>query len=432
MKWLDDIRIGSKPLPSDSAAFAGQIDVLKNADSGVGSINTAIKDLPYTQVGDEVHVNDVARWRDMEVEFRKGNVNKAFSDANVSSSVSAADEALLKKTLKQEAPDIDIAELETKMTEAKKYHDDLDVKATNGAELESKLDSRSKEKAKSMYGTILNVVKVGSVAAGVFAAVLLTGKVYDDLADAANSMDGCFIAYKASDTVACKIVSRSCGFSDKGSAACDTAIMDKTIFNINLMVRDIINSAATADVDALKALGCEWADGDTADIILSKSNNIPILTEYYPTKYNSGSVPAFDPCVLGEISSGCVACNSSLQTNDIQYCTSDTLESSMVYKCKTDTTVIEALTDIATSLGISIFTASGDSISGSFQGNFFLAVIIILVIIAAIAFAVKLIPRKEKKDPTVSVLDTQQQQPPMQQQQQTQLPQNQANDIRIR
>ncbi|QBB28611.1 ODV-E56 [Homarus gammarus nudivirus] len=411
IKWLDDIGKGSIPI-KEAEDFTNAVDVIKGADSGVVSIDNALSNLDYKHVGDEIHVGD-ARFRDMEVDLRKGNVKKALEDANVPSTITSADESLLKKTLNGGAPDIDIATLDSKISQAKKFHEDLNVTAKDGADLESKLSPKSKEKAKSMYSKITKVVGVGFVASGIFAAVLITGNVWNDLADAANSMNGCFIAYKNTDTVACKITARSCGFSTGGATACATEVMKKTQYNIYLMVHDLINSGDTTSIEALKTNGCVWADDATAEDVLGNSANIPILVSYYTTKYPTYDAPAFNPCELGGIVKGCVACDSSLTTEDLGYSSSETLDSNMIYKCILNTSVIEAVTDIVTDLGIDIFNASGDSISGSFQGNFLMSVIVILVLIAIVALVIKFIPNRSKKTtPTVSELDKNSNVPP--------------------
>ncbi|UVX94865.1 ODV-E56 [Callinectes sapidus nudivirus] len=407
MKWLDDIRFGSKPITA-ADDFLANTTVIKNAQSGVSSIDNAIKNLEFKQVGDEIHVNN-ARFRDMEIDFRQGNVKKALDSANVPTSITSADESLLRKTLKNEAPDLDIAEFDMKISQAKKYHDDLDIKASSGADLESKLSTSSKAKATSMY-TIIKTAVIGTgVAVGLFATMKITGNMYEDLTAAAKSRDGCFLVTKSTNTVACKLLARSCGgATENGAPQCTTEQMQTTIYNINLMVKDIIDKDDATHITALRDLGCDWADGATDLEVLSISENIPILSSYYSTMYPTYDAPTFVPCTLANATGGCVACNSSLPTNDIQYCTSSTLDSNMVYKCISDTTIIEALTDIATNLGIDLFSASGDSVSGSFQGNFFVIVLITLFIIATIALAIKFIPRKQKTNAppeTVSTLD---------------------------
>ncbi|UHB41728.1 PIF-5/odv-e56 [Macrobrachium rosenbergii nudivirus] len=396
VKWLDDINVGSFPL-KNADDFTKNVDIVKNAQSGIKNIDDVFKSLPMTQVGDEIFINGKKSFREVNTKFRKGELNSAFADVDVATTITSADEAVMRKALKEEVPDIDIANLDNNINVAKKHHEDLNVDAKDGADLEGKLSNKSKEKVKSMYSKIKKVVGVGVVAAGVFTALYITDKVYDDLAEATNNRNGCFIVYKNTNTVACKLPARGCGFGDEGAPPCETELIQKTTYNIRLMVLDIIQTSDTASVKAVNDAGGDWQTGDTADDVLGRSQNISILNGLYPTKYPTIDSVTFNPCTLAGVIKGCVACNSALPTNDIGYCSSETLDTNMVYKCVTDSTVIDTLTDIATNLGVDLFTASGDSVSGSFQGNFFMVLIIILVLIVLGALALKFIPRKSDK-----------------------------------
>ncbi|UOT91770.1 ODV-E56 [Aratus pisonii nudivirus] len=404
--WLKSIRYGSTPLKTVDD-FATNVDLIKNADSGVSNIDNTIKNLDYKQVGDEIHVNN-ARFRDMEEKFRLGEISDALKDADVVSTITTSEESILKNTLSKEAPDIDIKKLDDRIESAKSVHKDLDVTSTSGADLESKLSESSKEKAKSIWTKIVNVVGVGAVAAGVFTAVIITTNVFEDISNAAQARNGCFLTYKASNTQACKIPSKSCGYgvtSGTSEPICSTSDVQDLKYNIYCMVNHFVNTGATTNIDELVALGCTWPVDATADDVLMIESNIPILSSYYDTQYpDFGTVPFVACSIVGSDYVGCVACDPTQPTNSPYFSSSETLDGNMMYKCITNTTSIEAITDIATSVGVDIFSASGDSISGSFQGNFFIAVIIILFLIAVIALIIKVIPKKKSVE-TVSQLD---------------------------
>lgn len=407
MSWLKDIRFGSKPLKA-AEDFDINIGKIKSAESGVDNIDTAFKNLDYKQVGDEIHVNK-ARYRDMEAKFRQGEISSALTDADVATSITTSDEALLKETLRNDAPDIDVKELDTKIDSAKSFHSDLDVTSTSGADLESKLSTGSKEKANSMWAKIKKVVGVGVVATGVFTAVLLTDSVFDDIHNAANARNGCFLVYKSSNTQACKVASKSCGYGASTSTipTCDTDMSKNLQYNIFLMVTHYVNTKDATNITALKGKGCTWPDDATADVVLGEEANIPILSEYYETTYPTFSDVPFVACdLVGSDYVGCVSCDPTQPTNSVKFTSSETLDGNMVYKCITNTSAIEAITDLATTLGVDIFSASGDSLSGSFQGNFLLAIIVILVLITAIALIFKFaVKKKDPKKETVSELD---------------------------
>lgn len=399
MKWLNDIKVGSKPIVS-KPDFDVTVNQLKAAKCDVPSIDSVFENLPFTKVNDEIHIND-ARFRDLEVKFRKGEIKSALDDANISNTIPVADEAALRKTIKAEAPDIDVQELNKKIDTAKKYHEDLNVTAKDGAELESKLSAPSKEKAKSMYSKIVAGIAIGGTATGLFTALIVTGEVFEDIANANNSRNGCFLVYKNTETVACKLPSRSCGYGSNGAVPCSSENVEKTKYNIYLMVHNIFQQNDEASIAEMKdagiILGTDNEDPSTysPDVTLETQDNVGKLIEYYNEKYPSITDVLFDPCAVSGITEGCVSCNTTASTNSVEYATTELLDGNLTYMCIEDSTVIDTLTDIATTLGVDLFTASGDSLSGSFQGNFFLSVIIVLVLVFAIALAIKFIPKKK-------------------------------------
>ena len=401
MKWLKDINVGSKPLTSD-LDFDDAVSQLKTAKCDVPSIDTAFQSLPFTKVGDEIKVND-ARFRDLEAKFRKGEIRDAFDDAKVSTTISKADESTLREVIKEEAPDVDIKEMKTKTDQAKKYHEDLAVTAKTGEELEGKLSDKSKEKTKSIYSKIIAGVAVGTTVAGLFTAMAVSGKMYDDIVDANNSRNGCFLVYKNTNSIACKLPSRSCGYGNKGAVPCSSDYRDKTSYNINLMLNDMFITGNNTAIEAIKTLGVVFsATPDdtstyTAEYALNQPDNIPILTKYMKDNFPTVMSATYDPCTTANIEIGCVACDTTAPTNSAKFTSTAMLDGNMTFVQIEDSTVIDTLTDIATTLGVDIFSASGDSISGSFQGNFFMTMVIVLVLVSAIAFALHFLKGKGKK-----------------------------------
>ncbi len=395
--WLKSIRNGASHIKSVDD-FNFKVDGIKNASSGVQSIDDTFKNLDYIQKGDEMYIN-TGRIRDLEKDFRVGNISKGLEKADVVSTIPASSESLFRTTIEKEAPDLDVLDLDAKVTSAKKFHSDLDVTSTSGADLEGKLSTMSKEKAKSMWAKIVKVVGVGGVAAGVFTAVILTNNVFEDIHKAADARNGCFLIYKNTNTQACKIVSKSCGYGTASAASaqtCDSTMTNTLSYNIYVMVLHYVTTSDTTNIDALKAKGCQWPDGATVDQVLGVEANIPILVQHYTDTYPTFTSVPFVACDMMPNYEGCVACDPTQPTISRNFTSTETLDGNMNYKCITNTTAIEAVTDIATSLGIDIFSASGDSLSGSLQGNFFMVVIIILALIAFIAIIIKLVPKKDK------------------------------------
>ncbi|UVT30809.1 ODV-E56 [Penaeus vannamei nudivirus] len=400
MKWLADIKFGSKPLKSVDE-FAANAKIVKGAKCDVPAIDNVFENLPLKQVGDEMYVNN-ARFRDLEPKLRKGEIRSALKDAEIPTTISSADEAKLTSAVSKNAPDLDIAKLESKTATARKYHEDLAVTAKDGTELENALSSKSKEKTKSMYSKIAATVAVGGTAVGLFTAMTITGKVYEDIATANNNRNGCFLVYKNSNTYTCKLISRSCGFGTAGSSPCSDTEMKNTKYNIYLMVHNFFTTANEAAINGMKdagiQLGPDQSDPTTysPDFTLTQEGNIMPLLTFYDEYYETNK-PIFDPCEMGKVEVGCVACNPTAQTNSVTYTSTELLDENMTYACIKDSTVIDTLTDVATSLGIDLFTASGDSVSGSFQGNFFLTMLIILALIVLVAVGMRFIPTGNAK-----------------------------------
>lgn len=393
--WLKSIRNGASHVKNVDD-FNIKVNGIKNASSGISSIDDTFKNLDYIHKGDEMYIND-ARIRDLEPQFRLGNITKGLDDANVVSSIPPSSESTFRTTIAKETPDIDVKNLDYKINSAKNFHKDLDVKSTSGADLESKLSNVSKEKTKSMWSKIVKIVGVGGVAAGVFTAVLLTDNIFDDIHTAADARNGCFLINKNTNTEACKIVSKSCGYGSASASTaqvCDSSITDNLQYNIYLMVTHFVQTDDTSNIENLKNMGCQWPDGATADQVLAIEDNVPILVEFYNASYSTLSSVPFYACDSVPGYEGCIACDPTQPTISMNFTSTETLDGNMNYKCITNTTAIEAITDIATSLGIDIFSASGDSLSGSFQGNFFIALLLLLSIIAIIAIVIKFKPKK--------------------------------------
>lgn len=401
--WLTSIRKGSNALTA-ADDFDNVIGTIKSADSGVPSINTALQDLPYKQVGDELHVNN-ARWRDVEPKMRSGNVREAFSDMEITSTITASEEATLKSSLKTVCPEQNIIELEGKQNVAKNYHSDLDVTAVDGPDLEAKLSPASKEKVTSMY-TKLKVAAGATLAgAGIFTTIYFTANMWDDIAKATNSRNGCFAVYVKTNTEACKLLTRTCGFGNEGSSPCDTSVTTQLNYNIYLMLKDITTNNNTLAMTALNTGDATYPaldpnlTVDNMDEVLLNPANIPTLVNYYSVIYPSGVT--FDPCTLANLYNNCVACDPTQITTSVHFTDTDTLDSELTLKCITDSTVLDTMVDISTNMGVEIFSALGDSISGSFRSNFFLFMMIILFAVVGIAIFFKFRKPSNNK-PTVN------------------------------
>lgn len=382
--WLKAIRKGCDEITDVAGNTLDDVtDVIKAGDSGIASIDDAVRALPFKKVGDEVHVNDV-RWRDIEPLFRKGNIDEAFDKMGVTHTISSADQALFKKSLDEVSPDIKIDELEDKTTVAKKYHSDLDVSAeSTGDELAEKLSPSTKAKTKTFYDKLKRYAGPTLIGAGLFTTIIFGVEMWTGLNDAIAARNGCFVVQTDSGATSCKVLSHTCGFGSEGDVPCTTEVMDTIPYNIRLMCLDITSSADATAIAALTAAGLvPDLTAENIDEVLNVEANIPILVNYYPVYYTSGAT--LDGCVLSGLMEDCVACDSTVATNSIYYANTTELEGNVTLKCIKDSTLLDTLVDVSTEMGVEIFDAVGDSVSGSFSGNIFLALFIIIILIAGL------------------------------------------------
>lgn len=404
--WLKSIRKGCDDISDIPGHGLDDItSVIKAGDSGVPSINSAINDLEFTQVGDEVHVGN-ARWRDVEPLFRKGEIDEAFDAMSITHTISSTDKALFKKTLNDTSPDIKIDELENKTTVAKKYHSDLDVTASStGDDLADKLSPSSKTKVKTFYDKLKKYAGPTLVGAGLFTSIIFGVEMWTGLNDAVAARNGCFIVKTSSGSTSCKVLSHTCGFGTEGDTPCSTEVMDNVKFNIRLMCLDITKDPPNNNgIDALTAKGLTPVlSAATVDEVLNTPANIPILVAFYPTYYMGGV--SIDGCVLSGLSNDCVACDTTAATNSIYYTNATELDGSETLKCIKDSTLLDTLVDVSTEMGVEIFDAVGDSISGSFSGNVFLMLFIIILVIGGITMFLKFKKKNAKKGNNKDAMD---------------------------
>lgn len=396
--WLKAIRRGCDVVGEIPGHSLDDItSTIKGADSGIPSIDTAIRDLPFTQVGDEVHVGS-ARWRDVEPLFRKGDIDEAFDAMSITHTITPVEKANFKKSLTPNSPDIKIDDLENKTTVAKKYHSDLDVVAKeDGDALAESLSASSKEKTKTFYQKLKAKAGPVAIGAGLFTTIIFGVDMWSDLNDAIAARNGCFVVKTSSGSTSCKVLSHTCGFGSEGELPCDAATSAQIEYNIRLMCLDFIASNNTAAISGLNLTGINPPlTAENLEDVLNVPTNIPLMVGYYETYYN-GIMPDIEGCTLAGFTADCIACDTTQPTSSIYFVNGTELEGNTTLRCIRDSTLLDTLVDVSTEMGVEIFDAVGDSISGSFSGNLFLALFIILLIILGITFYTKFV--KKPKDP---------------------------------
>lgn len=374
MTWLSAIRKASIRMVDD-ARFDSAVDSLKNAKSGVASIDDVLKRLPYTRRADEVHVNGV-RWRDKVTDLRVGNVRQTLHDMQVHANVSPADESAFKSVLRsQDLPDFVVSDLETDTRYAKRVHVDLDVTLHTGAELENALSPASKAKVDTIMDKVKKAVGTAAVATGLFAAIAIGGDLYENLARATKERDGCYIVETVNGvTSACKIVNRSC--SDAvGPTPC---LVDKIKAyirpNLYMTLRHLIETNDTQTLNDIrdKCGGIVLTDV-TLDEVLSRDADVSKLLKYVD-EHDKLAAAAIDPCKFAT-TDVCAACDPSADVTSARYLDDSRFPDNWTVKCVTGSTILDTLVDVTSALGVDVFAKASES-AGSVFGNLYVRLVL--------------------------------------------------------
>ena len=97
MAWLKAIRKGTKSITNDTL-FKNTVTSIKTAKIGIKNIDDVFASLPFAKNGDELTVNG-HRWRSCQTDMRVGNIRKVLKQMKIPNNITAADEALFKKTI---------------------------------------------------------------------------------------------------------------------------------------------------------------------------------------------------------------------------------------------------------------------------------------------------------------------------------------------
>ena len=381
MAWLKAIRKGTKSIPN-SELFNNVVMSIKTTKSGIKNIDDVFANLPFAKKGDELTVNGY-RWRVSQADLRLGHIRKVLKEMKIPNNITAADEAIFKKLISSKVPEVEINKMNNNIKAAKRFHSDLDIKGVTGKEIKQKLSPKSKAKLEANYRTIFKIAGgVGGVAVGLYATIVFTNNIYNDLAKATKAREGCFVVSKVKNvTQSCKLILRSCGVAN--GTGCRGSIAKKLPYNISIMLNHFVTNNDNKALDDIE-INCGIIVNKTnINTVLNHSQNIDKLQKFYKQKYSleSEQPPFANPCGLYQKTSGCVACNPSATTNSELYLDDSELGENYSLQCVTDSTVLETLVDIATNMGIDLF----DATSGS-RGKGSLIVSIVVVLLVTVLF----------------------------------------------
>lgn len=411
---------GAKPSLANTTVFNARTLAVKEANIGISAIDRAMKKIEFKYVNGSAVVNS-SPWRTYVPDMRTGKIRKAFDKMKVTTDIKPRDEAAFKKLLSNDLPDIKVDLMETNIAAAKPSNPGLDIPpAKDGAALKESLSPSDQMKVEITMEKFKKYA-TGGVVAGVIGVILYGGiSLYEDLNRAAKERNGCFIVeYALGTTKGCKINPRSCDLQE-GSNSCQN---NKINANIYTFMYDVVDRNDTQLMAKIKAeCGIELSDKSSVVAVLNSSDKTITMVEWYK-KNITPDAEIYNPCdVAKKVNNnvdikGCIACDSSQPPNSSRYVDDSDLATNLQIKCITNSTILDALVDVATGLGITIFERVSDSAtsaSGSLSNQWFVYIIVI-VLIVIISFSVYLQFFKKSKNQGRVI-----QPPPSQYQQQTQ------------
>ncbi len=381
MAFLRAIRESSS-IMSSVAKFSEASTALKTVESGIGGIDSIIHSMPTQLKNMEMVVNEVPM-RSVSGEFRVGEINKAFENLKLDK-VSIADEIAYKNVIEPTVPDIPVKKMNENIVSASEVHPDLKVTAETGAELESSLSKNSKVKVESMMEKLTVYATAGGLVIGIVAVLTVGGKIWNNIVEATNQRNGCFIVRKVNNkTTSCKILTRSC--MNQNGQVCSSQEVANLHLNVYLFLHHTVEKNDTSMLNQLAQAGIE-VNSSNLEQILNNTEQVQKCYEFYEKL--SVKPPIADPCGLAKLTEGCVACDPTAAFNSPYYVSDENLPNNMTIQCITNSTIIDTLVDVATGVGANIFSAFGDSISGSISTRFWiiLAVIIVGLVILGLFF----------------------------------------------
>lgn len=389
MKWLKAIRAAGKEFHTH-AHYKAAVEDLKLVTCNVHSVDEVFSKIQYTRLGNELAVNG-ATWRTIQNHLRVGEIRYALKKMKIPSAVTLKDEIALKNILRTQVPEFEAIELKKNIEAAKVMHSDLHVTADTGAELEAKLDVKSKAKLTATWNKLKNVVGVGGKAAGIIGAIVVGGNMYENLVTATKERNGCFILQKVNGkTKACKILNRSCGSKDEKNA-CDSKTARLLHQNISILIKNALAHDKSSLEFANFTLGFPLTSANV-DKVLSDTNNVNKLITTYAAY---GAEEAAYPCQVAGKSTGCVACDPSAQRTSVEYVDDSELPINFSVQCITDSSILDTLVDATTGVGMKLWSRVEDSFgSGGTMKIVAIVVTLFMVVLIVISLYLKLKPNK--------------------------------------
>lgn len=318
------------------------------------------------RVEGEVHIGQT-KVSDLEFHFESGRVRKVFNEMGLDGIISEKIEKGIQKQI-ENCPAKRIADLEEEIAKLKTGKmKDYDIPIDEAKE---KLSTAQKNKLIDRYNAGL---KAAAATGGVALAAGVVALGIDQLIQECHKAKGCFLfKNETGEAGRCKLNNRSCAYGDHPHRIphCDSAIMDKLIPNLNLVIRYLKTSKPTQLLNDFKSyLIDDLPDGEEKNIIgetIKKIENNTITNkEIEKFIERSGLEEKMDRfcrdkrtlltftnfCDLldekEKTETACVACNPSAPHNSLQYVNIEELSETVRPRCDENPTLWEAFAKIA-------------------------------------------------------------------------------------
>lgn len=385
MNFIKNLRKGTS---INSGALEEALVALKKPATGVKAFDEAFGSLSLKIEGGLLKANGIPLG-EIETLFRRGELIKAFDVLKKSSTLTAVDELAFRKIYK-DLPDIKVKNLDDKIKIAKENHPNLNVKPAN---FESTLDATTKKKLETYWDKVKTTFKVGGVATGVVATIVIGASVYDSLRRATESRNGLYLMVVQNGvSKSYKITSKSCINQDApsdGSVYTGKAIQDD---NIALYLFSIIATKNETELSKVETLISKRPTLDNVKSILENVDEMMLISDYYYSRNRESFGLVANPC---DVSRGqkvyttppCLAWNGAEARQSLEYYDVSVLPENMSLVCITNSSIIDTIMDGTEELFNSVFGSSSSTNFAKYLKYIFIAIAVVIVL--SIAFFVK-------------------------------------------
>lgn len=361
--------------------------LLQNVESGVHSVDEALKDLPVTKAkGGFVLIG----------EETVGRINKILREADLGELVSVS-----KKNIKFSSADEKAFKNTVGKTPERSYRDVVELTETNKKsfpQLDAKVDEldriskTGKEEIKKTENNLFKKFKKGTKIVLTIGAFYVA---YDWIRTATEERKGCFMMTMINNkATSCKVQAYSCIGS--GGTMCTGNL---SYFNVTLVLMAIVKMPDSDDrkqkIATLVSIPVADLDGNLAKII---DNNFEVVAEMVDTLMGepTTAINLTSICSMThpDVENGkvppCRLCTPSANPLSTEFIDSSQYGDNISFQCVVNPSILETISDAAISTGTDLLQGVSSGVSGALKPIAFLVIILlVLIIIAGVIFKVK-------------------------------------------